>query len=83
MTADARNTPEAGWQPNLPPWSNVVLQPDDEEIEWICRLEQRAMPIPPVATAIRELITRFEICHFKAERHVSKIVEAIGDLRLF
>lgn len=82
MTEDARHTPETGWQPNLPPWSNLVLQPDDEEITWIHQLERQAMPIPPVAAAIRELITRFEICHFKAERHIARIVEAIGTLSL-
>lgn len=32
-----------------------MLQPDDDEIAWIHHLEQQALPIPPVAIAMREL----------------------------
>jgi len=73
-------TSQAG--PNLPSWQNVHLKPGDEEIAWIDRLERRADPIPSVGWAIRNLITRFEVCHFKAERHVQRIIEAIGNMSL-
>jgi hypothetical protein len=82
MAENVPAPPQPDSAPDLPPWSNVVLQPSDPEIEWIERLEQRAQPLPPDALAIRELITRFEICHFKAERHIQKILEAIGNMRL-
>jgi hypothetical protein len=79
MSADDR-TSEA--EPSLQPWANLGLSQVDAEIVRIQALERRAEPLPPVATAIRELITRFEICHFKAERHIQRIIEAIGEMRL-
>ncbi|MBI2928356.1 MAG: hypothetical protein HYY24_22020 [Verrucomicrobia bacterium] len=69
-------------QPSSESWANLGLQQADAEIERIDQLEQRAAPIPPVAHAIRELITRFEICHFKMERHLERIIQAIGEMRL-
>lgn len=76
MAENLPTPPQPGSAPDLAPWSNVVLQPDDREIEWIERLDQRARPLPPNALAIRELITRFEICHFKTQRHIQKILAA-------
>lgn len=82
MTAEAGHLERTGAGLCLAPWSNVVLQPDDKGIQWIHRLEQRAQPIPPPAWAIRELITRLAICHFKVERHIGRILEAIRSLSL-
>jgi hypothetical protein len=79
MRADARTSEEA---PSLLPWANLGLSEVDAEIKRIHQLERRAEPLPPVAAAIRELITRFEICHFKAERHIERITQAIGELRM-
>ena len=79
MSADDRTSAEV---PDLQPWANLGLSQVDAEIAHIRTLERRAEPLPPVATAIRELITRFEICHFKAERHIHRIIEAIGAMRL-
>jgi len=72
----------AAEQPSLEPWANLGLDQPDAEIGEIHRMELRAHPLPPVALRIRELITRLEICHFKVARHIGRIVEAIGSLRL-
>lgn len=61
---------------------NIVPRDGDDEIAWIDQLEQRARPIPTEAWAIRNLITRFEICHFKLVRHLQHITEAIGNMHL-
>ena len=79
MSADDR-TSDADAE--VQPWANLGLSQMDAEIARIGALKRRAEPLPPVATAIRELITRFEICHFKAERHIQRIIEAIGGMRL-
>ena len=82
MHEEPQNAPALSQAANLPPWMNIVVKPEDEEIQQIDRLEQRASPLPPVAWTIRELITRLEICHFKIERHICRILEVIGSLRL-
>ncbi len=69
-------------QPSLAPWANLGLPQADAEIARIHQMEQRAGPLPPVAHAIRELITRFEICHFKIERHLQRIIQAISEMCL-
>jgi len=79
MSAEDRTS---GAEPEVQPWANLGLSRMDAEIRRIHQLERAAVPLPPVATTIRELITRFEICHFKAERHVQRIIAAIGEMRL-
>jgi hypothetical protein len=60
-------------------WSNCdVGQEADPEILAIDRVEDRIAPIAPNVAKIRELIGRFEVCHHKAERWVSNILEAIA-----
>jgi hypothetical protein len=76
----ARST--TGDEPSLVPWANTGLEQPDSEIRQIHQMELRVRPLPPVALRIRELITRLELCHFKVERHVNRIVAAIGTLRL-
>lgn len=79
----APEPPDPTRQPPTPSsWANVVLPDGDPEAAHIDEMERRAAPLPAVATVIRELITRFEICHFKADRHVRRIIDAIGTMRL-
>ncbi len=46
-------------------WANVEVSPDDEEIAAIDRMEQALDNVPERVRQTRELITRFESCHFK------------------
>lgn len=80
MNSESLFNPLTG--PRLPVWQNVVLAENDPQVDWIRELEARARPIPEVAWAIRELITRLEVCHFKWERHVERIVAAIREMQL-
>jgi hypothetical protein len=50
----------------------------DSEILTIDELEDQIPPLGAEITKIRELISSLELCHHKAERWVSNIVEAIG-----
>ncbi|MEL4304452.1 hypothetical protein [Methanococcoides sp. LMO-2] len=64
----------------MEPWANIGFDQPDEEIAAIYRMEQLITPIPKIAQTIRNLITRLEICHFKFEHHVLRIIEAIGSM---
>jgi hypothetical protein len=58
-------------------WRNCALNVDPEILD-IDKMEDRIAPIPPNVSKIRELISSLELCHHKAERWVSNIIEAIG-----
>lgn len=47
------------------PWSNIETSAQDTEIAEVNKLETTLGDIPPPVRKIRELITRFEVCHFK------------------
>ena len=64
----------------LEPWANIGIEQPDPEILSIYRLEQRIGTLLQEAEDIRNLITRLEICHFKFERHVRRIIESIGSM---
>jgi hypothetical protein len=61
-------------------WSNIQIAPEDPEIININNLEKRLGELPDKVNKIRELITRFEICHFKYQEHLRKIKDSIIDL---
>jgi hypothetical protein len=61
-------------------WSNIEISPQDSEIVKINELEKKLGELPDKAHKIRELITRFEVCHFKYRQHLSKIKNSIIDL---
>jgi hypothetical protein len=63
-------------------WANIGFEQPDSEIIEIYRMEQRIGTLPKVAEDIRNLITRLEICHFKFEHHVLRIIGAIGSMEL-
>jgi len=61
-------------------WRNIEVSPEDEEILVINKIEQGLGAIPENVVAIRELITRFESCHFKYQQHYKHILESIAVL---
>lgn len=58
-------------------WQNCA-QEADSEISTIDKMEDRIAPIAPNVCKIRSLISTLELCHHKAERWVSNIIEAIA-----
>jgi len=61
-------------------WSNIQIAPEDPEIITINNFEKSLGKLPEKVTVIRELITRFEVCHFKYQRHLKKIKDSIINL---
>ena len=62
-------------------WSNIQISPHDSEIIKINNLENRLGELPDEVNKIRELITRFEVCHFKYQLHLKKIKDSIAELK--
>lgn len=58
-------------------WSNIQISPQDPEIIKINNLEKRLGKLPDKVNKIRELITRFEVCHFKYQQHLRNIKDSI------
>jgi len=62
-------------------WSNIQISPDDPEIIEINNLGKKLGKLSNKVCQIRELITRFEVCHFKYQQHLRKIKESIINLQ--
>ena len=62
-------------------WSNIQISPEDPEIIRINKLENTLGTLPDNVLKIRELITRFEVCHFKYQQHIKKIKDSVLNLR--
>ena len=62
-------------------WSNIDISTDNPEIIEINKLEKALNLIPSYVQQIRELITRFEVCHFKYQQHIKIITESILNLK--
>lgn len=62
-------------------WSNIEISPQDSEIIEIDKLEETLGKISENVEKIRELITRFEVCHFKYQQHFKHIKDSILNLR--
>lgn len=58
-------------------WSNIQISPEDIEIDKINNIEKKLGKLPDKICQIRELITRFEVCHFKYKQHLKKIKSSI------
>lgn len=65
-------------------WSNIQVSDSDSdsdsEIIKINDLEKSLGELPDKCKRIRELITRFEVCHFKYKLHLKKIKDSITEL---
>ena len=62
-------------------WSNIEISPQDSEIIEIDKLEKTLGKISENVHKIRELITRFEVCHFKYQQHFKHIKASILNLK--
>lgn len=61
-------------------WSNIFVSRCDPELKMINDLGRNLGKLPVKVRQIRELITRFEVCHFKYKRHLDIIEESISSL---
>ena len=66
---------------NMNAWSNIEISSNDPEIIEIDKFEKILGVIPSNIQQIRELITRFEVCHFKYLQHIRYIKESIINLK--
>jgi len=64
----------------MDPWSNIDISDRDSEVIEINRFEDALGSIPASVRKIRELITRFEVCHFKYQQHIKYICSSIANL---
>jgi hypothetical protein len=62
-------------------WSNIEISPQDSEIIEIDTFEETLGKISENVQKIRELITRFEVCHFKYQQHFKHIKDSILNLK--
>jgi hypothetical protein len=61
-------------------WANIEVSSKDSEISAIDNFEKTLGPIPVHVKQIRELITKFEVCHFKVQQHFKNIQKSILNL---
>ncbi len=61
-------------------WSNIEISPQDPEIIRINELEKGLGELSEKVIEVRELITRFEACHFKFRHHLERIKNSITSL---
>ncbi len=59
-------------------WANIVVDADDREVAAIDRLQRTLGELPGEVVTVRELISQFEICHFKVKEHYGHIIESIA-----
>ena len=62
-------------------WSNIEITSDDPEILKINDFQKLLGDIPTNVMQIRELITGFEVCHFKYQQHIEYIRTSITTLK--
>jgi hypothetical protein len=62
-------------------WSNIEISRHDSEINEIDKLEKTLGKVSENIQNIRELITRFEVCHFKYQQHFKHIKDSIRNLK--
>jgi hypothetical protein len=60
-------------------WANCEIDRDDPEVHAIDRMGEAIAPVSQQGIHIRSLISRLEMCHHKAARHVEVILQAIGE----
>ena len=61
-------------------WSNIEISPKDSEIIAINKFEKSLGELPDNVQKVRELIRRFEVCHFKYKEHLKYINDSIHNL---
>ncbi len=61
-------------------WSNIEISSQNSEIIEIDKLEGTLENLSTYVQKIRDLITRFEVCHFKYQQHIKHIRDSILNL---
>lgn len=61
-------------------WSNIEISTEDSEIIEINNFEETLGDLPENVLKVRELIRRFEVCHFKYKEHLEHIKDSIRSL---
>lgn len=61
-------------------WSNIEISAQDSEIIEIDKFEETLGKVSENVQKVRELIRRFEVCHFKYKEHLKYIKESILNL---
>ena len=61
-------------------WSNIEVSLQDSEIEQINEFEESLGKLSENIKKVRELIRRFEVCHFKYKQHLNHIKDSIETL---
>lgn len=61
-------------------WSNIEILAQDSEIIEIDKFEETLGKVSENVQKVRELIRRFEVCHFKYKEHLKYIQESIKNL---
>ncbi len=64
-------------------WRNIIISKNDPEIIEINKLENELEVVSTSVRAVRQLITKFEICHFKFAIHYDYILRSIEFLSPF
>ena len=64
-------------------WRNIIISENDPEIFKIIKLENELEVVSTSVRAVRQLITKFEICHFKYVIHYEYILRSIEFLSPF
>jgi hypothetical protein len=64
-------------------WHNIIISKNDPEIIEINKLENEFEVVSTSVKAVRQLITKFEICHFKYTIHYDYILRSIEFLSPF
>ena len=62
-------------------WANIEIPDWDSEILEIDRFEKSLGELPKEVEKIRELVTRFEVCHFKSDWHIRLIIYSLENMR--
>lgn len=62
-------------------WSNIEISPQDSEIIEIDKFRETLGDVSENVQKIRELIRRFEVCHFKYKEHLKQINDSILNLK--
>ncbi|GAJ13237.1 unnamed protein product, partial [marine sediment metagenome] len=55
-------------------WRNIIISKNDPEIIEINKLENELEVVSTSVREVRQLITKFEICHFKYAIHYDYIL---------
>lgn len=61
-------------------WSNIEVSPQDHEIIEIDNFGISLGELSENVQRVRELIRRFEVCHFKYKKHLDYLIDSINNL---